>query len=149
MSIGLVVNARGGTSIREWTKGTKYYSEAVSRAKAAQLDGRLAGILWHQGESDGKLADSYLKKLSVLISNLRTDLGDPKLPFVVGLVEQDDRDGKAPRVINEVLLQLPTRVPNTAVASSEGLLTVDGTHFDSAGQRLLGARFADALLSLE
>tara|TARA_B110000037_G_C17098944_1_gene497181 strand:+ start:1498 stop:2373 length:876 start_codon:yes stop_codon:yes gene_type:complete len=149
VSIGLVVNARGGTSIQEWAKGTQYYDEAICRARAAQSDGRLTGILWHQGESDGKRSDSYLEKLTVLISDLRADLGDPELPFVAGLVEQDDRDGKVARVINDVILQLPDAVPNTAVASSEGLLTSDGTHFDSAGQRLLGARFADALLSLE
>jgi lysophospholipase L1-like esterase len=38
---------------------------------------------------------------------------------------------------------------NTAIASTEGLLTMDGTHFDSAGQRELGKRYAEALLSLD
>ncbi len=34
--IGYVVNARGGTKIREWQPGEKLYEEAVKRAKLAQ-----------------------------------------------------------------------------------------------------------------
>ena len=55
----------------------------------------------------------------------------------------------SPRLINDVILTLPSVVPNTAVASTEGVLTMDGTHFDSAGQRELGKRYADALFSLD
>lgn len=57
ISLGLVVNARGGTKIEEWAKGTQYYSEALRRAKAAQKTGTLKGILWHQGESNSEKPD--------------------------------------------------------------------------------------------
>jgi hypothetical protein len=149
--IGLVVNAKGGTKIAEWAKGTDYYNEAVARLKAALADGsQLGGILWHQGEGDSRRTETYLDSLSTLIANLRSDLNAPDLPFIAGLLEMDDRDfGKSPRLINEVILTLPSVVPNTAVASTEGLLTMDGTHFDSAGQRELGKRYAEALFSLE
>ena len=149
--LGLVVNARGGTKIAEWGKGTDYYNQAVARLKAAQADGsRLGGILWHQGEGDSRRTETYLDSLSTLFADLRSDLNAPDLPFVAGLLEMDDRDfGKSPRLINEVLLTLPSVVPNTAVASTEGLLTMDGTHFDSASQRELGKRYAEALFSLE
>ncbi len=151
LSLGLVVNARGGTAIREWAKGTTYYNDAVSRTKAAIADnGRLAGILWHQGESDGSFTNSYMGKLSNLIANLRFDLDAPDLPFIAGLVEMDEANYPGtPRAINEIIIQLPNVVSNTAVASSVGLETIDGTHFDSAGQRELGRRYADVLLSLE
>jgi hypothetical protein len=149
--LGLVVNARGGTNIAEWGKGTDYYNEAVARLKAALADGsRLGGILWHQGEGDSRRTDTYLNSLSTLIANLRSDLNAPDLPFIAGLLEMDDRDfEKSPRLINEVFLTLPSVVPNTVVASTEGLLTLDGTHFDSAGQRELGKRYAEALFSLD
>jgi hypothetical protein len=151
LSLGLVVNARGGTAISEWAKGTTYYNDAVSRTKAAIADnGRLAGILWHQGESDGSSTNSYMGKLTNLIANLRFDLDAPDLPFIAGLVEMDEANYPGtPRAINEIIIQLPSVVSNTAVASSVGLGTIDGTHFDSAGQRELGRRYADALLSLE
>jgi hypothetical protein len=150
-SLGLVVNARGGTNIAEWGKGTDYYNEAVARLKAALTGGdHLGGILWHQGEGDSRRTDTYLNSLSTLIANLRSDLNAPDLPFIAGLLEMDDRDfEKSPRLINEVFLTLPSVVPNTVVASTEGLLTLDGTHFDSAGQRELGKRYAEALFSLD
>ena len=151
ISLGLVVNARGGTKIAEWAKGTDYYDEAIARLKLALTDGgQLGGILWHQGEGDSRRTETYLDSLSTLIANLRSDLNAPNLPFVAGLLEMDDREfGKSPRLINEVVLTLPSVVPNTAVASTQGLLTMDGTHFDSAGQRELGKRYAEALFSLD
>ena len=77
---------------------------------------------------------------------IRTDLGDPDLPFVAGQLEQDPAAPARP--LNDVLIQLPTMVSNSAVATTEGLTTLDGTHFDSASQRQLGLRYADALLTL-
>ncbi|MDF7809155.1 sialate O-acetylesterase [Pontiellaceae bacterium B12219] len=152
INIGLVVNARGGTNINDWEKGDLYYEEAVARTKVALADNnsRLAGILWHQGESNSSQTNSYMGKLVTMIENLRADLGEPDLPFVIGELERDDvTEVVKERLLNEVLYTLPTMLPNTAVATTEGLVTQDGTHFDSAGQRELGRRYADALLSLE
>ena len=52
--LGLVVNARGGSSINSWMKGAKdnYYDEALSRIRQAMKFGTLKAIIWHQGESD-------------------------------------------------------------------------------------------------
>ena len=151
--LGLVVNARGGTSINDWEKGDLYYEEAVSRVQAALEDGnsRLAGILWHQGESNSSQTNMvYMGKLTTMIADLRADLGDPDLPFVAGQLEQDDTTPVVKeRPINDEIILLPTLSPNTAVATTEGLTTIDGTHFDSASQRELGRRYADALLGLE
>ncbi|MDF7824644.1 sialate O-acetylesterase [Pontiellaceae bacterium B12227] len=152
INIGLVVNARGGTNINDWEKGDLYYEQAVARTRAALADGnsRLAGILWHQGESNSSQTNTYMGKLVLMIENLRADLGAPDLPFVIGELERDDVTVEVKeRLLNEVLYTLPTLSSNTAVATTEGLVTLDGTHFDSAGQRELGRRYADALLSLE
>ncbi|MDF7798615.1 sialate O-acetylesterase [Pontiellaceae bacterium B1224] len=151
INIGLVVNARGGTNINDWEKGDHYYEEAVSRALAAVEDGgRLAGILWHQGESNSSQTNTYMGTLTTMITDLRTELGDPDLPFVAGQLEQDDVTPEVKeRPINDYIILLPTLLPNTAVATTEGLTTQDGTHFDSASQRELGRRYADALMSIE
>jgi hypothetical protein len=152
ITLGLVVNARGGTNINDWEKGDLYYEEAVSRTLAALDDGesRLAGILWHQGEANSSQTNTYMGKLVTMIEDLRADLGEPDLPFVIGELERDDVTVEVKdRPLNDVLILLPTMLPNTAVATTEGLETLDGTHFDSAGQRELGRRYADALLSLE
>jgi len=139
-SIGLVVNAKGGTSIKSWPKGSKFYKDAVKRTKLAQKTGVLKGILWHQGESDAKDA-KYLDKLKALIADLRKDLGTPDLPFVAGQVNNVP-------LINDQIAQLPKAVKSTGYVSSEGLKCRDRWHFDSKSMRLLGKRYAEAMLKI-
>jgi hypothetical protein len=141
ITIGLVVNAKGGSKIAEWKKGSKFYNEAIRRTKEAQKEGVLKGILWHQGESDEKDAE-YLGKLETLIADLRKDLGAPELPFVAGQVN------KVP-LINDQIAKLPAAVPATAFASSEGLTAMDRWHFDAKSMKILGERYAEEILKLQ
>ena len=141
VSIGLVVNAKGGSSIKQWAKGTKFYNDAVERTKAAMETGELKGILWHQGESDAKDAQ-YLEKLSALVQNLRDDFGIPKLPFVAGQVNNVP-------LVNEQIAKLPGTVEATSFISSEGLKAMDRWHFDAASVKLMGQRYAEEIHKLQ
>ena len=141
-AIGLVVNAKGGSRIEQWEKGGKFYEDAVRRAKAAQKNGTIKGILWHQGESNEKNPEGYLEKLSALVANLRADLGSPDLPFVAGQVN------KVPAV-NEQIAKLPKTVSGTSYVSSEGLTATDRWHFDPKSANLLGKRYATEILKLQ
>jgi hypothetical protein len=143
--IGLVVNAKGGTSITEWMPGQPLYNEAVKQAKKALKFGTLRGIVWHQGESDVSKSDIYIEKISELIQSLRTDLGDPDLPFVAGQLSEDRPER---HVFNVMIMQLPATVKYTGVATTDGTVTMEGTHFNSASQRLLGERYASEMLKL-
>jgi hypothetical protein len=143
-TIGLVVNARGGSKIEQWIPSEKYYKEALRRTRQAMKSGTLKGILWHQGESNHSDTD-YLVKLKALVNNLRSDLDDPKLPFVVGQINSSKK--KYP--VNEQLLKLPTQLKATACISSRGLTTTDAWHFDATSQKLLGERYAKAMISLQ
>ncbi len=142
ISIGLVVNAKGGTKIEQWEKGTHFYDEAVRRTKIAQKTGVLKGILWHQGESNQNDSDGYLIKLEKLVKDLRTDLDLPDLPFVAGQVNNVTN-------INNQIADLPGKVQHTAYTSSEGLKTMDRWHFDSPSMKLLGERYAQQMIRLQ
>jgi len=143
VSIGLVVNAQGGSAIRTWRKGQPNYDRTLPRLRAAQSAGQLKGILWHQGEED-IAADGYLNALAKLIADLRADLGDPTLPFVAGqLAPTTGKDADATRRFNEMLRGLPKKVPHSAVVESTGL--TGGLHFDARSTRLLGERYAEAM----
>ena len=142
ISIGLVVNAKGGTKIEQWAKGTKFYQEAIRRTKEAQKSGTLKGILWHQGESNNGNPDGYLDKLKDLIENLRKDLDAPDLPFVAGQVHKVEK-------INEQIAQLPKTVPHTGFVSSKDLKTMDRWHFDAKSMLLLGKGYADEMQKLQ
>ncbi len=144
-SLGLVMNARGGTSIDLWAPGTSYFNDAVLRARQARRSGTLKAILWHQGESDVKKYREYPEKIVTLINALRMELNLSDLPFIAGeLAEEKINRAEFNRMLKETL----SKVPYTSVVSSKGLTTYDSTHFDTRSMRILGERYAIATRSL-
>jgi thiol-disulfide isomerase/thioredoxin len=155
--IGLIPCAFGGTSLNEWSPGGKLFQDAVRRTREAMKAGKLAGILWHQGEADSadmKLASSYAERFSKVIEALRRELGSPATPVVAGglgefLHERKGNPQPFASVVNEQLAQVPRAVPASAFVTSKGLVHKgDQVHFDSASLRELGRRYADAYLKL-
>ncbi|UCD38720.1 MAG: sialate O-acetylesterase, partial [Fidelibacterota bacterium] len=153
--IGLIPCAMGGSTLQQWQRGSDLYQTAVDRARVAMRVGCICGMLWHQGESDAMQADtaqSYGGRLSRLIEDLRRDLDCPDLAVVVGqigdfLSEQMDR--KWTQVVNDALANLPSDISRCACVSASGLgHNEHDLHFNAAGSRELGERFAHAMLSL-
>ena len=110
-----------------------------------QKYGKVKGILWHLGSSDmnrGYTRDEYIQKLNNFITDLRTDLGDPTIPFVAGELAPTS----AARIaFNEILMSIDKgtiSVPYSACVSAEGTTTSDGSHFDSSSTKLIGKRYA-------
>lgn len=141
ISIGLVVNAKGGTTIGQWRPKGNFYKDAIKRTKEAMKTGTLKGILWHQGESS-RTDKKYLQKLEKLIEALRKDLGKPKLPFVAGQINNF-------KEFNDRIAKLPEQVPNTGLVKSEGLTAMDNWHFDAKSMKLMGERYAEEMLKLQ
>lgn len=147
--VGLIPCAVGGTSIDKWQPGaydkatkTHPYDDMLLRLRTALKSGQLKGIIWLQGESDSspESTSAYLKKLEALILRLRTEVGNPDLPFVAGQLGQYRDQYKN---LNQQLKLLPGQVVGTAVATSEGLTDRgDQTHFDSRSATIYGKRFA-------
>jgi len=154
--IGLIPAAHGGSSITAWVKGGYHdqtkgypYDEAIERAKEAMKAGVLKGIIWHQGETDStpEAEELHLARLKDLVNRFRTELGAPNLPFVAGELGYFTEEYQR---MNQVLLQLPSLVPVTAVVSAQGLTDKgDATHFDAGSARELGKRYAQAMLNLQ
>ncbi|MGQ1945744.1 sialate O-acetylesterase [Geofilum sp. OHC36d9] len=143
--IGLVVNAKGGTSINQWHPDSLFFKEAVRRTKLAMKYGHLKGIIWHQGCADARKWNSYLPKLQYMVAQLRKELGDADLPIVVGQLSYDKPFRKS---FNEMLLAVPDSISHSAVVSSEGLTTIDKTHFDTKSQVVFGQRYAEKMIGL-
>lgn len=119
------------------------YDMVIERAQLAQQSGRIRGILFHQGESDTGNA-AWLNKVEEMVADLRTDLAlGEDVPFIAGELLYTGCCSSHNPLIN----QLPGLVPNTSVVSADGLVGVDEAHFDLAGQRELGRRYAQAFLT--
>ena len=145
-SVGVLVNARGGSSIQEWKKGGDYYDKTMERVKEAMKKGTLIGMIWHQGESDRNKADKYPELLAELVADFRSEVNIADLPVVIGEIGNWKGNSVA---INAVLQQAPKNIPNLACVSATDLTHKgDSLHFSREAQLLLGKRYAAALLSL-
>lgn len=125
------------------------YARLVEMAKLAQKDGVIKGILLHQGESN--TGDSqWPTKVKGVYNNLITDLAlDPtKVPLLAGEVVHADQGGICASM-NSIIAKLPQTLPNSYIISSSKCTDqADNLHFNSAGYRELGKRYANKMLSL-
>ena len=150
--IGLVVNARGGTSIESWEKGYKgandyhLYEEAVKEIRKAEKYGKLKAIIWHQGEANSRRSSQYMALLKKLVKDLRHDLGG-NIYFVAGQIGQWRPTNKN---INQVITMIPNDIKNSDYVSTDGLSPLKGDssnpHFDTRSQLILGERYAEKVL---
>ena len=156
--VALVPCAVGGTLLKRWEKGGDLYANALARARNAMRDGVLKGILWHQGEQDSILetdAASYHDRLMKMIADIRADLDQPNLPFVVGqigefLYTRKKQQTPFAQIVNRALQEIPHEVSFTACVESKGLTHVgDEVHFDAKSERELGRRFATKMMKLQ
>ncbi len=129
--------------------GGNPYGRLIEMAKLAQQDGIIKGILLHQGESN--TGDSqWPLKVKKIYDNLINDLGlDPaSVPLLAGEVVNADQGGVCAGM-NSIIAKLPQAVPNSYVISSSGCTDADDNlHFNSAGFREIGKRYAVEMLSL-
>lgn len=156
VKIGLIPCAVGGTPIEHWLPGafdqatqTHPYDDAMLRIKAAMKSGVIKGVIWHQGEanSSAQRAELYLTKLDTLIRRIRTAVGNPNLPFIIGEL---GRYRERHALINTQLAKVPALIPYTGLATSEGLVHKgDNLHFDGQSANLLGHRYAEKMKEVQ
>lgn len=129
--------------------GGNPYARLVEMAKLAQKDGVIKSILLHQGESN--TGDTlWTKKVKVVYDNLMHDLDlkPKKVPLLAGETVNADQEGRCASM-NKIIATLPQSIKNAHVISSAGCTdSADNLHFNAAGYRELGKRYAAQMLSL-
>lgn len=154
--LGLIPCADGGTMLVQWQPGELLFDHAVMMTKLAMRTSRLAGILWHQGESDSRdMADvaAYEFRFMNMLDSLLEQLDLPEdFPVVIGgLSEQPVSLERWPfaRECNDVLRGIARKHPNIGFASAEGLaIGPDRIHFDGPSYREFGRRYFAAYQSV-
>lgn len=152
-TILLVPAAVPGVSINTFQPGQQNYTNLLNRARMAQQRGEIAGLIFHQGESDSG-QDDWPTRVKNTVDRLRADLGIGEVPFVAGELLYNPA-GCCGNGHNPLVNQLPTLISNAAVARAEGFTplpasvdTFGNLHFDLASQREFGRRYAQAMLEL-
>jgi len=148
--VGLIPCADGGTCLDQWAVGGGLYNQALRRARQAQQDSRIAGILWHQGENDSHSqadADAYEAKFTRIMDSLTYELGIAEVPLVLGEIGefagqyQNGRCRFFP-LVNQALHRIAQSRPRCAIASAAGLTPrEDLIHFDAPSCREFGRRY--------
>lgn len=151
--IGLIPCADGGTSLEDWSVGGALFDNAVAQAKLAQRSSQLAGILWHQGETDcfPDRATVYGEKFDVIITELRHQLNAPKIPLIIGGLGDFLTEGLYGQyfdsypVVNKALVQYAQTQKNCYFVTADGLTAnEDYIHFNAISQRIFGVRYFEA-----
>jgi hypothetical protein len=124
------------------------YQYLVDRAKVAQKDGVIKGILLHQGESnsgDRQWPNKVKGIYESLLKDLNLKAGD--VPLLAGELVAKDQGG-ACAGMNPNIDDLPKTIPTAHVISATGCTKANGLHFNPDGYQLLGTRYAQTMLPL-
>ena len=164
--VGVVDVAVGGTKIQAFISemakdymepgrayikkyGGNLYKRLVYTAKIAQQSGVIKGILLHQGEAN--CGDpQWLEYVQTIYNRLIVDLGlnAAEVPLLAGEVVNASENGQC-AAHNEIIAQLPSRIPTAHVISSYRCpCDAVGLHFSSSGYRIMGKRYAIKMLEL-
>ncbi|WP_394802049.1 sialate O-acetylesterase [Segatella cerevisiae] len=139
----------------QWMKGmlkaydNDPYKRLVMLAKKAQKEGVIKGVLLHQGESNTG-DETWPSKVACVYNQLITDLHlkTEDVPLLAGEVVRADGKGRCASM-NKIIDILPQTIHTAQVISSEGCTNgPDFLHFDAAGYREMGRRYAYKMLAL-
>lgn len=123
------------------------YIRLLDCALRAQHQGVIKGILLHQGCSNTGDPEWTLKVKKVyedLLQDLNLKAED--VPLIAGEVVSEGVGGVCAKM-NPIIRTLPQTIPTSTVVSSEGLpCAQDHLHFNAAGYREFGNRYAEAAM---
>ena len=157
VNVGIIACADGGTCIDQWAPGTQLFEHAVAQAKLAERISTIAGIIWHQGESDSREGryDVYEGKLLKLIDGFRDRLGLHDVPFLLGglgdyLVNYPPPKFEKWDYINNVMKKVATMRERVGYVPADGLKpNADNLHFSAPALREFGIRYYYEFLKQE
>lgn len=150
VSILLVPTAVGGSSISQWLGDSTHrkvplWSNFNEKIELGKELGVIKAILWHQGESDANEQDipHYKDRISRLFNKFRASVGKEDLLILVGELGTFSDNNENWMKINEQVMLYASIDSNTNIIQTADLNHKgDKVHFNSAGQRLIGQRFA-------
>lgn len=157
VTVGLIPCADGGTCLEQWRVGGLLYDNAVNHARLAQRTSTVAGVLWHQGESDCYEGSYqvYAEKLLPILRAFRRDLDLYDVPFLLGglgdfLAQYERPVFKNYIHVNKALRKIAEQEPMTGFVPAEGLKgNPDNMHFSAAALREFGIRYYQHFAQLE
>ncbi len=150
ISILILQTSVGGSSINQWInnsthRGVQLFSNFKEKVGIGKKYGTIKAILWHQGESDAK-PDGIVQrqgKLKALFEMFRKTVGNDSLPILMGELGSFSKTPELFSQMNEqTRLYSASDRFTSVISTSDFQHRGDFLHFNSAGQREMGKRFA-------
>jgi sialate O-acetylesterase len=149
--IGLLPCAHGGTSMDQWSPalrdkgGDSLYGAMLRRFRLA--GGHVTGLLWYQGESDAspEAEPQFAQKFKDLITAVRTDFGQPELPFYYVQIGRHVTSAGAIEwnAVQQDQLSVESQLPHVGMVTCADCSLNDGIHVSTEDHLLLGRRLAN------
>jgi hypothetical protein len=143
-TIGLVATAENGESIDTFISGGSHHQmilDKIAKAKTAP-NGRFAGVIFHQGESD-QGNSRWPDKVVQLYDEVKVAFGVRyDVPFILGELPEGGCCGDHNRFVHQAADQLPMGY----WVSQEGTAVMDQYHFDHASVVLMGQRYGETMI---
>ena len=154
ISVLLIPTAIGGSSISQWLgdslyRGVKLMSNFISKVEIAKQYGTIKAVLWHQGESDANTRNIplYKDRLTTLFTKFRNTVGNNNLPILLGELASFSKNPEQFKSVNQSIHDYAEQDKKSAfIVTGDLKHKGDSLHFNSAGQRKMGERFAKAYL---
>jgi len=148
--VGLVACSLGGTSMDQWSPekkgegGRSLYGQMVRRFNV--VGGRVAGVLWYQGESDTSptAAPAFKEKFKTFVQSVRNDFNAPDMPFYYVQLGRFVTKVEDPHwnMVQESQRQCEGEIARSGMAASLDLSLDDLIHVGTQGLKRLGKRLA-------
>jgi hypothetical protein len=153
----LIPTAVGGSSIQQWIgdsvfRNVQLFSNFREKMELAQKLGTVKALLWHQGESDAtdERIPLHKERLGTLIGKFRELAQQPQLPVLIGELGSFSKNNANWQAINQQLRAYIDSDPNARlIPTGDFEHKGDFIHFNSAGQREMGRRFARQFAAIQ
>jgi Domain of unknown function (DUF303). len=150
VSVLILQTAVGGSSINQWIKNSTHrdiqlFSNFKEKVELGKRYGTIKAILWHQGETDAK-PDGIKQRqqnLKTLFGMFRNAVDNDSIPILMGELGSYSKTPELFAQMNEqTRLYSASDRFTSIIATSDFQHRGDFLHFNSAGQREMGKRFA-------
>lgn len=105
------------------------------------------GVIWYQGEANGRKPDTYEKLFSTLISDWRIQWNEPKLPFVFAQLASYTVSNEPTNItwakLRDAQLNVWQKTPNTSMITTIDVGTLNDIH--PKNKKPVGERFVAAV----
>lgn len=156
--VGIIPCADGGTSLDQWSVDGVLFDHACYMAELAQRTSTIAGVIWHQGESEcsNEKYPLYEQKFTKILNAFKDRLNLHDVPFLLGGLGDflefcpAGEHFKNYVHVNTALEKIANENDMTGFVCAKGLgANADNLHFNAKALREFGLRYYEKFLTLE